>query len=172
MTITSFVQKMADFTKSAEEKQKIITVSEVWHLNNHLQMRYDVLETTHILKNYTASQDLVFILEQGVKVLQNQVEMLEALMGEYQIPLPLRPAFDSNSTANIEIVTDRYIFRRVFKGIQSFIPIHATAFTQSTDPRIREIFKSFLYQEIELYDKFMEYGKIKGFDYVPPRYRA
>ncbi len=172
MTIASMLEKLTDITKSAEEKQKEISVSEVFHLNGHLQMRYDVLETTNILKNFSKSPDLSLILEHGVKVLQKQVDTLEKLMSDYKVALPPRPVFDANTATNIQFFTDRYIFRRIFRGIQSFIPIHATAFIQSTNPKIREEFKKFLNQEIELYDKFVEYGKIKGFEEVPPRYKA
>lgn len=171
MTLVSLIQQISDITKSADEKQKEISVSEVWHLDGHLQMRYDVLETTKILKNYAQSTDLQIILNLGIKTLQSQVEVLEKLMDSYMIPLSPRPPFDDKSTANIEFFTDRFIFRKIFQGIQSFIPIHATAFTQSTNPAIREYFKGFLFEEIKLYDKFIEYGKIKGFEDIPPQYR-
>lgn len=171
MTIAGLLQQISDITKSADEKQKEISVSEVWHLNGHLQMRYEVLETTRILKNYAQSPDLQIVLNLGLKTLQNQVDTLEKLMDSYMIPLPPRPPFADVSTANVEFFTERFIFRKIFQGIQSFIPIHATAFTQSTNPALREHFKDFLFEEIKLYDKFIEYGKIKGFEDIPPRYR-
>ena len=76
------------------------------------------------------------------------------------------------TTANIEMITDRYIFRRISRGIQGMIHVHAMAFTQSSMPTLREQFKIFLLQEFELYDKFIEYGEIKVFLKTPPRYRA
>lgn len=170
MKLLDLYQKAVNITKSSEEKQKEISISEVFHLSTHLKMRYDVLETTQILRNYAKSTDLLFILTQGEKILQAQIDSLEALMKEYKIPMPSRPPFNVNSTANFEPITDRYIYRRVLKGIQTFLPFHATAYIQSTLPEVKERFKAFLLEEIDLQDKFVEYGKIKGFTFIPPRY--
>ncbi|MDT3700743.1 MAG: DUF3231 family protein [Thermincola sp.] len=171
MKLLELYQKAVDLTKSCEEKQKEISISEVFHLSTHLKMRYDVLETTQILRNYAKSPDLLFILSQGEKVLQAQINSLEALMKEYNIPMPSRPPLNVNSTANFESITDRYIYRRVLKGIQTFIPFHASAYIQSTLPKVKERFKAFLLEEIDLQDKFLEYGNKKGFTFIPPRYR-
>ncbi len=172
MKIPSMYQQITDLVKSPEQKQKQISVSEVWHLNNHLKMRYDVLETTNILKNFAKSPELGLILDYGIEVLQSQAEKIEKLTGDYGIPFPARPPFDSKTTANVEMITDRYIFRRISRGIQGMIHVHAMAFTQSTMPMLREQFKSFLLQEVELYDKFIAYGEIKGFLETPPRYMS
>lgn len=172
MTISSLIEKVTNTTKSAKEKQYDISVSEVWHLSKHLQMRYDVLETTNILKNFISSSDLQLILDHGVNVLQKQVKTLEDLMIKYQLPVVQRPPFDARILVNEEAMNDRYVFRRIFRGIQAFLPNHISAFDQSTDPIIREHFKKFLLEEIDLYDKFIEYGKLKGFEQVPPRYRS
>ena len=51
------------------------------------------------------------------------------------------------------------------------MPIHTMAFIHSTSPKIRDLFMSFLIEEMKLYDKFMEYGKIKGYEIMPPAYK-
>jgi spore coat protein CotF len=165
------LQRVKDIGKSTEEKQKEITVAEVWHLYKHLSMRYEVLETTQILKNYVKLLDFRVLINYGINNLQEQVSLIENFMNEYGIPLPERPPIDSKTETKIEIVTDRFIFRRIFRGIQSFIPDHANAYIQSTSPKLRELFKKILINEIYMYDKFVEYGKIRGFEYVPPMYR-
>lgn len=172
MKLPTLYQKISEIGKEPSQKQQEISVSEVWHLHGHLIMRYDVLETTNIIGNYAQSPDLKLLLSKGTTVLEAQVKTLETLMKEYDIPLPERPPYGSKSTANVEIINDRYIFRRIYRGIQSFIPIHAGAFTQSTLPKIREQFKTFLMEEIELFNMLVEYGKIKGFEEVPPKYRV
>ncbi|MDD4402319.1 MAG: DUF3231 family protein, partial [Desulfitobacteriaceae bacterium] len=148
-----------------------ITVAEVWHLYKHLIMRYKVLETTKTLKNYVKFSDFKVVIRIGIKGLQEQVDLIENLMNEYGIPLPERPPVDFRSVSILEIITDRYIFRRIFRGIQFFIPFHASAYIQSTTPKLREFFKKMLIEEISIYDKFVEYGKTRGFEYVPPIYK-
>jgi len=165
------LQQLKDLGKSADEKQKEITVVEVWHLYKHLSMRYEVLETTQLLKNFVKLKDFQVVVNQGNKSLQEQIALLENFINEHGIPLPERPPIDSKTESKLEIVTDRYIFRRIFRGIQSFIPDHASAYIQSTSPRLRELFKRMLVSEIDMYDKFLEYGKLRAFIYVPPMYR-
>lgn len=170
MKTLDIYQRIGEINKSTRDKQTEISVSEVWHLYNHLTMRYNVMETTNILRNFARSKDLITILDFGTKVLQSQIGILEKILKEYGIPLPIRPPFDSKSTTITEAITDRYIFRRIFRGIQSFIPYHAFAFIHSTSPKLREKFKTFLIAELDVYDKYIEYGKLKGFELVPPMY--
>jgi len=92
-------------------------------------------------------------------------------MMTYGIPLPTRPPKLLQATVNIEAITDRYIFRRIFRGIQSFLPTHTMALMHSTSPKIRELFLNFLIQELKLYDKFIEYGKFKSYEIKPPVYK-
>lgn len=166
------IQQVSDIGKSKRDKQREITVSEVWHLWDHLLERYSVINTTQILDNFVEDNDLKYILNHGVKVLQTQASELEKIMGQYGIPLPVRPPAENKSTLEYQLIDDRYIFRRVFRGIQSFVPIHAEAFLSSPSPKIREVFQRFLLEEISLYNKFFEYGKLKAFVHYPPLYRS
>jgi spore coat protein CotF len=172
MEILAQIQNILEVGMSSAEKQKTLNVSEVGHLWDHLIGRYDVIETTNILNNFAQDKDLKLILSYGVSVLGNQAKTLEDLLAEYGIPLPMKPPESANSTLNIEIMTDRYIFREIFKGIQNILPAHTNAFLQSTSPKIRELFKDFMNEEMAMYDKFIEYGKLKGWTVVPPAYRA
>lgn len=170
MKVLELYQRIGEINKSNRDKQAKISVSEVWHLYNHLTMRYNVLETTNILRNYARSKDLKELLDFGANVLQTQIKKLETIMKEYGVPLPIRPAYDSKSLVLVEAITERYIFRRIFRGIQSFIPYHSFAFIHSTSPKLREEFRTFLLAELDIYDKFIEYGKLRGFELVPPMY--
>lgn len=171
MKTMALYQRISELGKSTRDKQAEITVAEVWHLHRHLTMRYDVLETTNILHSFVKSKDLKLIMGKGKGILLDQIRGLEKLVKEYGIILPVRPPADSKSFSKIEIINDRYVFRRIFRGIQSFIENHAAAYIHSTSPKLREHFKKFLFKELELYDLLMEYGKQKGFLFVPPMYR-
>ena len=170
MKIFKVLKKLNNMTASTEEKQARINVSEAFHVWNHLNKRYLVLETTNLLKNFVKDYDLKVVLTIGEKMLIKQVETLEKLLKEYGIPFPPRPP-KKLQPVNIEFVEDRYVFRRVFRGIQSFLPVHVMAFTHSTSPDIRETFRQFFNDELETYDKFLRYGEIKGFLDSPPIYK-
>jgi hypothetical protein len=172
MRITKQIQKIKELGMSTKDKQRIINVSEVFHLWSHLVQRYNIIYLTKVMTNFAKDDDLKLILTIGIKSLDSHIAILEKEMMEYGIPLPNRPPKETQTTATVEVITDRYIFRRVLRGIQTFLPTHTMAFVHSTSPKIRELFMSFLIEEMKLYDKLMEYGKIKGYDIKPPVYKG
>jgi len=171
MKITEQFQKITEIGMTTRDKQKAINVSEVFHLWNHLVQRYNVLYTTNTLESLARDEDLKLILNAGKKSLNTNITILEKEMLNYGIPLPIRPPKQTKITSNLEEISDRYIFRRITRGIQSFLPTHTMAFVHSTSPKIRELFMSFLIEEMKIYDKLLEYGKIKGYIIPPPIYK-
>lgn len=171
MKILKQIQKITELGKSPTEKQRNINVSEVFHLWNHLVQRYNVIQVTNNLEIFARDEDLKLLLGYGRKSLEKHVSLLEKEMINYEIPLPVRNPKQTQATANVETISDRYIYRRVLRGIQSFLPIHTIAFTQSTSPKIRDMFMAFLIDEMKLYDRFLEYGKLKGYVMKPPVYK-
>lgn len=171
MKIAEQIQRLTELGMSTRDKQRNINVSEVFHLWNHLAQRYHVIYTTDTLEAFARDEDLKLILDAGKKSLGKHTEILEKEMLEYGIPLPVRPPKQTQTTINMEQISDRYIYRRILRGIQSFLPTHTMAFVHSTSPKIRELFMTFLIEEMKMYDKYLEYGKIKGYLVLPPIYR-
>lgn len=172
MKIMEKIQRITELGMSMQDKQRNINVSEVFHLWNHLVSRYTVIQTTDTLGNYARDKDLKVVINAGIKALQEQVKVLETEMLTYGIPLPIRPPKQMKVSDNVEIFTDRYIYRRILRGIQNFLPTHTMAFVHSNSPKIRELFINSLIEEMKLYDKFLEYGKIKGYENRPPVYKT
>lgn len=172
MKIIEQIEKIADIGQSKKELQKEITTVEVWQIWDYLVSRYDIIETTQVLKNFARDPDLKVILGQGLEALNQHAQQLEDLISTYGIPLPKRPPATSDSTLNIEVITDEYVFRRVLSGIQNYIPTHAMALIHTTSPKLREKFMTFLVNEINMYDKFFVYGQFKGWIIEPPAYRV
>jgi hypothetical protein len=157
--------------KSNESTQNTINASEAYHLWNHLMQRYNVIHLTNFLSSFVKDDDLKLVLELGNKTLTKHIKLLEKELLKYAIPLPLRPPKQTQQTVNAELMSDRQIFRRISRGIQAFLPVHTMAFIHSTSPEIRDLFMSFMVEEIKIYDKFLEYGKIKNYLIKPPIYK-
>lgn len=172
MKILKYVGKISDMRKSVKDKQRSINVSEVFHLWNHLNQRYSVINVTEHLEFFIKDDDLKLIFKMGRNTLSDNVIVLEKEMMNYGIPLPTRPPKQIQTTKSVEQISDRYAYRRVLRGIQAFLPTHTMALIHSTSPKIRDLFMSFLIEEIKIYDKFLEYGKIKGYLIQPPLYRV
>lgn len=172
MKLLSKLEEIAELGQSKKDLQKKLNVYEAGHLWHLLTSRYDIIETTQILRNFASDPELKLILDQGLKILQKQIIEFEDLASRYGLPLPKKLPANSSSTTKPENITDEYIFRRVFSGIQSFIPVHGLAMIQTTSAKLRQNFLTFLIREIKLYDKFLVYGQIKGWVIEPPTYRV
>ena len=132
MDILKRINQAGELGMSAKEKQRSINVSEVFHLWSHLLQRYNVIHLTNILEQHARDDDLRLALNAGRKILGSHITRLEKEMMNFGIPLPVRPPKQIENTSNIEAVTDRFIFRRILRGIQSFLPTHMMAFIHST----------------------------------------
>jgi hypothetical protein len=171
MKTLRYIGKMFEMNKSLEDKQRNINVSEVYHLWNHLVQRYNVIYITILLESFVKDNDLKLVLNSGSKILTKHMDLLEKELLNYGIPLPVRPPKKIQRTVNYEQLSDRLVYRRILRGIQAFLPVHTMAFNHSTSPKIRDLFMSFMAEEMKIYDKYIEYGKIKGYIIKPPVYR-
>ena len=171
MEILKYIGKISEMNKSLSEKQMTINVSEVYHLWNHLMQRYNVIFITNLLNSFVKDDDLKLVLNSGNKTLTKHIKLLEKELLNYGIPLPLRPPKQTQEMVDFELISDRHIYRRILRGIQSFLPVHTMAFIHSTSPKLRDLFMSFMGEEMKTYDEYLEYGKNKDYLIRPPVYR-
>ncbi|WP_042331036.1 DUF3231 family protein [Desulfosporosinus orientis] len=171
MKILKYFKEITEMNKSLRDKQRNINVSEAYHLWNHLMQRYNVIYITNLLNSFVKDNDLKLVLRYGNKVLSKHIKLLEKELLNYGIPLPLRPPKQTQKTVDFELISDRQIYRRILRGIQAFLPVHTMAFIHSTSPKIRDLFLSFMNEEMEIYDMYLEYGKIKNYLLKPPIYK-
>jgi len=171
MKILKYIGKISEMGMSRRDKQRTINVSEVYHLWNHLMQRYNVIYVTNLLNSFVKDDDLKLVLNSGNKTLTKHTKLLEKELLNYGIPLPLRPPIQTQKMVNSELISDRQIYRRILRGIQAFLPVHTMAFIHSTSPKLRDLFMSFMGEEMKIYDQYLEYGKIKDYLIRPPVYR-
>lgn len=172
MKILRYIGQLTELRKNTRDKQRIINVSEVFHLWNQLMQRYSVIHVTNLMESFVKDADFKLVLGSGNKTLTNHVRLLEKELLNYGIPMPLRPPKQTVKTINTELITDRQIYRRILRGIQAFLPVHTMAFIHSTTPKIRDLFMTFMFEEMKIYDKYLEYGKMKEYLLTPPVYRV
>ena len=112
-----------------------------------------------ILLNFIKDENLEKEVRYILKRINRQIIELEKVMAEHAVSLALQPASEIKITENISSFTDRYIFIRIYQSLKRFLPVHIVAFQQSTTPRLREMFKTFLLEEMELFEKFQDFGR-------------
>lgn len=149
-----------------------ITCNEVFFLWDHLVFRYENIHLTRILSKYVYDLDLKVILDSGLNVLEKQSEQLENLLKYYGIMMPEAFSPILPQPEATEIFEDRFIFLHIFSQMRNMGAIHAQAFSGSIlNKRVRKVFYDLLVAEVNLADKFLKYGKVKGWIPTVPNYR-
>ncbi|MGI6037815.1 MAG: DUF3231 family protein [Limnochordia bacterium] len=166
------LQQIKELGKTTREKQSFISTGEAWHLWSLLAERYSVQLTTKIFSNFVQTSEFKLILERGEVIIDEEIQLLEQALLNYGIPLPNRTPAGVHTNSDSEIITDKFIFERVFVGLRDFMPQFLHAYIAAENGKIREMLKGFLINEIELYDQMLEYGRLKNWLRDAPRYRS
>lgn len=171
MKIMRVVEKLGYWGKTPNEKMTMIGLGEAYSLWSALEKRYDKLITTKILAAHIKDSDLKIIVKKGIEILQSQIILLENLVKEFYVPMPNRPPEDAIFSVNLNTITDHQIYREIYNGMGDFMFKHISNFQRSHSSYLRETFRKFLTEEMDLYDEFYEYGKLKGYLHEPPSFR-
>jgi hypothetical protein len=145
--------------------------AEAANLWDHLVIRYDNLHVTEVMSNLVHDKDFKAVFDMGIELLTKQINILENECKKYGIALPERPndvALPKELKLNF---SDKYFYRELLSGMHGAALVHAKSFKQSTtNHNVRKIFKELLLTEVEQFDMFVKFGKIKEWVYPPPRY--
>lgn len=171
MKIMSILEK-AGFSADSEENQTLISIGEAYSLWTSLVSRYDSLISTKTLLEFVKDDDLKMIIRKGIEVIESQKIELEKMTRKFSIPMPSRPPEDCTVPVDINTVTDQFIYREIYNGMSNEMFKHISNYQRAHGSYLREIFRKFLNEEMDLYDKFYEYGKLKTYLIETPSFRA
>jgi hypothetical protein len=107
----------------------------------------------------------------GAKVLNEQTRALEEEAIKFEIALPERPPSHVSVPIDPESMQDFFMFNIIFKGIQDVIDLHIRGIIEAIrNDNFRKLLLGFWEDEIEMYERTLKYGKIKGWVKTPPIY--
>ena len=156
--------------KSVKKEQ--LSESEAAHIWDHINMRYDQLQLTKIYSQFIHDLEFEKILNRGETILKKQVKILEKKSSQFEVPVPENPPAVIESPIDPEIMEDKFAYRRIFKGLQEAIDLHIRAVVESIrNDSLRDLFFDFLQEELDLYDAFLKYGKVKGWSHISPKHK-
>lgn len=140
----------------------------LWDL---LTYRYDTRHFTEIMLGIVHDADLKLILEAGIRLLTQQVKLLEVELIHFGIPVPKRPSDITVSLNNKDLWEDSHIYRMTLMGMQGAGTLHIRSFKKfSINHRLRALMKKLLMEEVEKIDDYIRYGKLKGWLHCVPIY--
>jgi hypothetical protein len=158
--------------KAETAEKPSLDSGEAFLLWDMLVSRYDIIELTQIYHNLGHDPDFKTLLRRGLnKTLEKEVNIMEKELNRYHIPLPNRPPKSVKIPASTGILDDKFMFKQIFTGIQSFLDNHVrTIRSVTTNDPLRDMFINFAKEELDIFDGLCKYGKLKGWLEIPPKY--
>ena len=155
--------------KPVESEQ--ISISEAFNIWEHINIRYDQLRLTNFFLEVIHDKEFKTALTMGLNTLNKQIRILEELALKFEVPLPERIPSSMESSIDPEIMEDKFIYRTIFTGQQYAAMLHARAvLTTTRNDKLRKVFLNLLREELDIYNSFVKYGKLKGWLYPYPMY--
>lgn len=149
-----------------------ISAAEAYHLWDHLCYRYDNIQQTRTLSGFVHDIDFKLVLEEGIRTLTSQMEMLEKEIKRFGIVAPKKPPDVTIYNDQKYLFDDDHIYRTILIGLQGASVLHAQSFKQCTlNARVKDIFRRLLMAEIDLLGRYIKFGKLKGWLNPSPSYQ-
>ena len=160
-----------NYKNSIKQEREELSSTEAFHIWDHLTMRYEQIELIGIFTSFTHDTEFKLILKHGLNIYNKQVSTLEKLALKLNIPLPNRPALPVTSPIDPEVITDRFMYRIILNLQLTSLDTHVRAIIETIkNEALRKLWTEYLNTEMENYDKYLKYGKIKGWTRVIPIY--
>ncbi|MGV8980504.1 DUF3231 family protein [Clostridium sp.] len=157
-------------TAIVQEKEQLST-SEAFHIWDHIVMRYEQIELIGIFESFAHDTEFKVILQHGLYVYNKQVKKLEELALKLNVPLPNRAALPVTTPIDPEMITDRFMYRNILSWQLSALDAHLRAIIETIrNEALRKLWTGLLDAELTYYDKYLKYGKMKGWTRVVPIY--
>lgn len=157
-------------TALPQQKEQLST-SEAFHIWDHINLRYEQIELIGLFLNFAHDTEFKVILQHGVYIFNKQVNHLEQLALKLNVPLPNRPTQPVMSPIDPETMKDKFMYRNILSWELTSLDTHVRAIIETIrNDSLRKLWSELLITELEYYDKYLKYGKMKGWTRVVPIY--
>ena len=159
------------YKTSINQLEEQLSTSEAFHIWDHITMRYEQIELIGIFASFAHDTEFKVILQHGLYTYNKQIKKLEQLALKLNVPLPNRPPLPVTAPIDPETITDKFMYRIVLNLELSSLDTHVRAIIETIrNDSLRKLWSGLLNEELAYYDKYLKYGKMKGWTRVVPIY--
>ncbi len=163
------------FTKErpkTHQKQTQLSAEEAFRLWEKTRLRYSLIDQINLLGNYTHDVDFQLVLKNINEVFQKQAVMLEKQLNKYSIKAPGPYKRDIEAIGNSEVLEDRLAAQFVYNSLQHIVSKCFLSLRNSiNNDGIRQLLYRITKEDINIYDRYVDFIVIKGWLEVPPLYK-
>jgi len=152
-------------------QKEMLSTSEAFHIWDHITMRYEQIELIGVFLNFAHDTEFKAILQHGLYIFNKQVKHLEQLALKFNVPLPNRPPTPVFSPIDPETIKDRFMYQNILSWELTALDTHVRAIIETIrNDSLRKQWSKQLNTELGYYDKYLKYGKMKGWTRTVPIY--
>ncbi len=160
------------YKTSLPHQREQLSASEAFHIWDHINLRYEQIELIGIFINFVHDTEFKVILQHGLYVFNKQVNHLEQLALKLNVTLPDRPSALVRSPIDPETINDEFMYRNILSWELTSLDTHVRAIIETIrNDSLRKLWNEHLSTELDYYDKYLKYGKMKGWTRAVPIYR-
>jgi hypothetical protein len=157
-------------TAMPHQKEQLST-SEAFHIWDHINLRYEQMELIGVFLNFAHDTEFKAILQHGLYIFSKQVKQLEQLALKYNVPLSNRPTSPVITPIDPETIKDKFMYQNILSWELTSLDNHVRAIIETIrNDSLRKLWSGILSSELQYYDKYLKYGKMKGWTRVIPIY--
>ncbi len=159
------------FKTTMPHQEEQLSTSEAFHIWDHVSLRYEQIELIGLFVNFAHDTEFKVILQHGLYIFNKQVSHLEQVAIKLNVPLPNRPTLPEKSPIDPETIRDKFMYRNILSWELTSLDTHVRAIIETIrNDSLRKLWSELLSTELEYYDKYLKYGKMKGWTRVVPMY--
>lgn len=148
-----------------------LSISEAFNLWEHLNFRYDQLGLVQFYISFAHDTSFIAVLDMGAIILKKQINTFEELCLKFNVHVPERQPASIMQRIDREAMEDQFMYRVLLSGIQDALDLHMRAIQETVrNDSLRKLFIDLFKVEMSAYDKYLKYGKTKGWINIPPMY--
>lgn len=159
------------YKTSVNQEEEQLSASEAFHIWDYIVMRYEQIELIGVFSNFAHDTEFKVILQHGTYIYEKQVKSLEQLSLKLNVPLVNRPPQQVAAPIDPETITDKFMYRITLSWILSALDTHVRGIIETIrNDALRELWSELFNTELGYYDKYLKYGKMKGWTRIVPIY--
>lgn len=159
------------YKTSIPHQKEQLSTSEAFHIWDHINLRYEQIELIGIFLNFAHDTEFKVILQHGLYIYNKQAKHLEQLALKFNVPLPNKPTSPILTPIDPETIKDKFMYQNILGWELTSLDTHVRAIIETIrNDSLRKQWTELLKTELEYYDKYLKYGKMKGWTRIVPMY--